>query len=138
MVGVHPVQGGLAQVFQRTCRRARAEDAAQPGQPVADVLALVLHQSVGVQHEETAVLDLEQAALHLPVTDAERRGGRDVKQFVAAVGMHKQRRQVPGHGHLAFAADRVVDRVCAGREVRFALAEGVHQLIELLQRFGGR
>jgi hypothetical protein len=52
--------------------------------------------------------------------------------------VHQQGRQVAGHRDLAFAAHRVVDRICAGSEVRLTLAEGVHQLIELLQRFGGR
>jgi hypothetical protein len=52
--------------------------------------------------------------------------------------MHHERRQVAGHGELAFACHRVVDGVRAGREVRFARAEGVHELVELLQRLGGR
>ena len=138
MIGVHPVQSGLAQVLERPGRRPGPEDPAQPGQPVADVLALVLHQAVGVQHEQAAVLDLEPAALHLAVADAERRGGRHVEQLVAAVRMHEQRRQVAGHRHLALAADRVVDRVGTGGEVRLALAEGVHELVELEQRLGGR
>jgi len=110
----------------------------QPGQPVTDVLALVLDQAVGVQHEQATVLDLEPAALHLAVADAERRAGRHVEQLVAAVRVHEQRRQVTGHRHLAFPADRVVDRVRAGGEVRLALAEGVHELIELQQALGGR
>ena len=52
--------------------------------------------------------------------------------------MHEQRRQVTGHGHLAIAAHRVVDGVRAGGEVRFALAERVHELVKLLQRIRGR
>jgi len=114
------------------------EDAAQPGQPVADVLALVLHQAVGVQHEQAAVLHLELAALHLAVADAERRRGRHVQQLVAAVRVHEQWRQVAGHRYLAYPADRVVDRVGAGGEVRLALAEGAHELVELQQGVGGR
>jgi hypothetical protein len=45
---------------------------------------------------------------------------------------------VAGHGELALAGHRVVDRVRAGREVRLPRAEGVHELVELLQRLGGR
>src|ERR1700752_2603645 len=46
--------------------------------------------------------------------------------------------QVAGGGDVADSRDRVVDRVRAGREVRFAFAEGAHEDVELLQRLAGR
>jgi hypothetical protein len=52
--------------------------------------------------------------------------------------VHEQRRQVAGDGELDLAGHRVVDRVGAGGEVRLALADRLHEHVELLQRLGRR
>ncbi len=60
--------------------------------------------------------------------------GCDLEVLVGAVRVDQQRRQVAGHRELDLAGDRVVDPVGAGREVRLALADVLHELVELLQR----
>jgi hypothetical protein len=137
-VGVHAVERGLAELLKVLIGRALAERGLQPVEALGDVTVPRLDKPVGVQDEERAVLDGDDLRVHHAVADAERRAGGDLQVLVAAVGVHEQRRQVPGDGELDLAGNAVVDRVRAGGEVRLPLTDGLHELVELEQRLRGR